>query len=63
MLQDERTSFPMDYDAYAPTYSWARKAVPWVLEPLLRSCSTLSTGASVLEIGCGTGNYISALER
>jgi len=35
MLQDERTSFPMDYDAYAPTYFWARKAVPW-------GCSSLS---------------------
>jgi ubiquinone/menaquinone biosynthesis C-methylase UbiE len=61
LKDDDRISFPTDYDVYAPTYAWARKAVPWVLEPLIRSCGALSAGSWVLEIGCGTGNYISAL--
>jgi SAM-dependent methyltransferase len=58
---NDRASFPVDYDAYAPTYAWARRAVPWVLQPLVRLAAVLPAKASVLEIGCGTGNYISAL--
>ena len=50
-----------DYDTYAPTYVWARWAVPWVVEPLAQSAGVLPRGAAVLEIGCGTGNYIWAL--
>ena len=61
LRDDERTLFPTDYDAYASTYAWTRRAVPWVLQPLIRSVGLLAAGASVLEIGCGTGNYISAL--
>lgn len=53
-------SFPTDYDAYAPTYAWARWAVPWVLEPLERLIRDLPADARVLEIGCGTANYICA---
>jgi SAM-dependent methyltransferase len=58
---DSRTSFPIDYDAYAPTYTWTRWAVPWVLQSLVQSASALPKGTRVLEIGCGTGNYICAL--
>jgi SAM-dependent methyltransferase len=50
-----------DYDTYAPTYVWARWAVPWVVGPLAQSAAVLPRGATVLEIGCGTGNYIWAL--
>ena len=25
---------PMDYDAYAPTYAWERRAVPWLDRPV-----------------------------
>jgi SAM-dependent methyltransferase len=53
--------FPTDYDQYAPIYSWARWAVPWVLEPLARVAGQLPPGATVLEAGCGTGNYVCAL--
>ena len=52
-----------DYDEYAPTYAWARGAVPWVLQPLADSTRLLRVGAAVLEIGCGTGNYIRALSE
>jgi SAM-dependent methyltransferase len=54
-------TFPTDYDQYAPTYAWARWAVPWVVSPLARLAGGLAAGAAVLEIGCGTGNYIWAL--
>lgn len=50
-----------DYDQYAPTYAWARSAVPWVLEPLARAVTNLPSASTVLEVGCGTGNYIGAL--
>ncbi len=55
--------FPTDYDQYAATYAWARSAVPWVVAPLARLVDGLPRGATVLEIGCGTGNYIHALAR
>jgi SAM-dependent methyltransferase len=53
--------FPTDYDEYAATYAWARWAVPWVVEPLSRVAGQLPGGATILEAGCGTGNYICAL--
>jgi SAM-dependent methyltransferase len=52
---------PTDYDVYAPTYAWTRWAVPWVVSPLARLVGGLPVEAAVLEIGCGTGNYICAL--
>lgn len=62
MFESDRKAFhPTDYDAYATTYAWARCAVPWVLQPLVQSAGVLPAGAAVLEIGCGTGNYICAL--
>lgn len=54
---------PMDYGAYAPTYATARWAVPWVLAPLVARARETPRGAGVLEIGCGTGNYLEALAR
>ncbi|MGH7573542.1 MAG: class I SAM-dependent methyltransferase [Longimicrobiales bacterium] len=57
----KRASFPMDYDKYAPTYAWSRHAVPWVIRPLAEIVAALLAGAAVLEIGCGTGNYVNAL--
>lgn len=53
--------YPLDYDQYARTYAWAREAVPWVLDPLVRSTGLLPPGSTVLEVGCGTGNYTGAL--
>lgn len=58
---NERRDFPLDYDEYAETYAWSRFAVPWVVGPLARYAEALPPGATVLEVGCGTGNYIHAL--
>ena len=63
MKAGDRASFPTDYDQYAPTYAWTRWAVPWVLEPLAKIAGGLPSGAAILEIGCGTGNYIWALSE
>ena len=57
----QMSSFPTDYDAYAPTYAWARWAVPWVVQPLSKATDVLPAGTAVLEISCGTGSYIGAL--
>lgn len=60
MSEIARSHWPTDYEEYAPTYAWARFAVPWVLQPLAALVSELPEPA-VLEIGCGTGNYVRAL--
>jgi len=53
--------FPTDYDAFAPTYAWTRSAAPWVVAPLAQVLTGLAPHAVVIDIGCGTGNYIRAL--
>lgn len=56
-----RSSLPMDYDEFAPTYAWSRRPHPWVLGPLGQVVRDLPADTAVLEIGCGTGNYIRGL--
>lgn len=52
---------PGDYDDYAATYAWSRTAVDWVLDPLKQLARAAPAGSNVLELGCGTGNYIRTL--
>lgn len=52
---------PMNYDEIAADYAQGRWAFPWVLEPLTRRARDLPPNSNVLEVGCGTGNYVSAL--
>ena len=54
---------PMNYDDYAAQYASTRWAVPWILSALDRRVDGLESGATVVEIGCGTGNYIIALSK
>jgi ubiquinone/menaquinone biosynthesis C-methylase UbiE len=49
---------PLDYNVFAQTYAETRSAVTWVTEPLLREFEKLQHPSVILEIGCGTGNYI-----
>jgi SAM-dependent methyltransferase len=53
----------MDYGSYAATYGVARWAVPWVLAPLERAVRASAGGGLVVDVGCGTGNYLRALRE
>lgn len=48
------------YQAIAPDYARHRRIHPGVLRALI-STGGLSPASSVLEVGCGTGNYLAAL--
>lgn len=54
----------LDYDAaaIAAEYARHRQVHPGVLCDLMET-SGLGSGSRVLEVGCGTGNYIKALAR
>jgi ubiquinone/menaquinone biosynthesis C-methylase UbiE len=51
----------IDYDRFASEYARRRTIHPRVLESLV-SIGRINRGSAVLEVGCGTGNYIVALE-
>ena len=52
----------MDYNNLAGEYAHHRRTHPGVLAGLLKE-SALNTSSSVLEVGCGTGNYILAIRE
>jgi len=52
---------PIDYDKIASEYARHRRVHPEVLRALLLTSGVDKT-SKVLEVGCGTGNYIIALE-
>ncbi len=54
---------PQNYDSYARQYAITRSAVEWILNPLIEEVKKLEKGNSVVEIGCGTGNYIIKLSE
>jgi ubiquinone/menaquinone biosynthesis C-methylase UbiE len=49
---------PLDYDRLAAEYAAHRQIHPGVLRAL---CEVVQREHTVLEVGCGTGNYITAL--
>lgn len=53
----------MDYGPVASRYATYRWAVPWKLEPLLGAAARLPDGAAILDVGCGTGDYLLALHE
>ena len=50
------------YDRIGDTYDRTRRADPWIADRLASLLGSVP-GASVLDIGCGTGNYTSALAK
>jgi ubiquinone/menaquinone biosynthesis C-methylase UbiE len=52
---------PIDYDTIAAEYAQHRQVHPKVLQNLLEASGVDST-SKVLEVGCGTGNYVLAVE-
>ena len=51
-----------DYDALASQYARHRRIHPEVFQELLET-SVVVTESTVLEVGCGTGNYITDLHK
>lgn len=51
----------LDYNQLAAEYSRHRRVHPVVLQQLLEQ-GAVTTASHVLEVGCGTGNYISAIQ-
>jgi SAM-dependent methyltransferase len=51
---------PLDYDRLADDYARHRRLHPGVLANLIER-GDLTSESRVLEVGCGTGNYISAI--
>jgi SAM-dependent methyltransferase len=58
-----QTGHSIDYNDFAKSYAQTRWAVPWIVDPLICEVDTLSTRSIVVEIGCGTGNYIITLSQ
>jgi len=52
-----------NYDDYASEYTHTRHAFQWVLDPLTKEAESQTKGSTIVEIGCGTGNYIVALSK
>ena len=52
----------LDYDLLAREYAQHRQVHPEVLKDLLQT-GALNRSSQVLDVGCGTGNYTSALEK
>lgn len=51
----------IDYNQIAATYAQTRAAAPHVVAVLEEQVANLPPGATVVELGCGTGNHIRAL--
>ena len=52
-----------NYDDYASEYAHTRHAFKWVLLPLIKEAESHTKGSTIVEIGCGTGNYIITLSK
>jgi len=52
----------IDYDEIAAGYARHRRVHPGVLEALV-AASGVGAASRVLEVGCGTGNYVTALQQ
>jgi ubiquinone/menaquinone biosynthesis C-methylase UbiE len=53
----------MNYNDFASVYAETRRALPWVLSSLASAVSGLPNESIIVEIGCGTGDYIIALSE
>jgi 23S rRNA (guanine745-N1)-methyltransferase len=54
---------PMDYDDAASVYASTRWALPWIIAPLSNALTSRGSTGAILDIGCGTGDYLGALAR
>jgi ubiquinone/menaquinone biosynthesis C-methylase UbiE len=63
MEEKEFQQTTVNYNTLAQNYSETREAMNWVLQPLSERITLLHSNSVVIEIGCGTGNYIIALSK
>ena len=59
---DENPGMPVKYDRIGDTYDRTRRSDPRIADRLVSLLESVP-GAAVLDIGCGTGNYTSALAK
>jgi SAM-dependent methyltransferase len=52
---------PMDYSNIAGTYAARRWALPWKVHALVDAACRLESGSNIVDVGCGTGDYLLAL--
>lgn len=53
----------MDYNDYAKNYALYRSAYPWIIDPIASEIKLLPLGSTIVEVGCGTGNYIISISN
>lgn len=53
----------MDYNSFAATYSETRSAITGITKILIEEFKKLGPHSEIIEIGCGTGNYIIELTK
>jgi SAM-dependent methyltransferase len=61
-LENLETASPQNYDHLAADYARHRQVHPGVLKDLLET-GQVKVDSQVLEVGCGTGNYIIAIQN
>lgn len=61
-VNKEQKVLMLNYETIAEEYARHRQVHPEVLRSVIQ-VPALNSASHVLEVGCGTGNYISALER
>jgi SAM-dependent methyltransferase len=54
---------PQDYAGIAATYVTRRWAVSWKLQPLVDALHSMERPSEVVDVGCGTGDYLFALQQ
>src|ERR1700730_11782559 len=59
---DEGSRRMVNYETIAGEYARHRQVNPEVLRSLVEKTG-ITSSSTVLEVGCGTGNYIAVLER
>lgn len=50
--------YKINYNSIAGNFDKVRWAWPWILESLDEEVHAMTVGSRVIELGCGTGNYI-----
>lgn len=61
-VKGKRQTMKLDFDEFAATYAKYRRPSPSVVRHIVDSIA-LSSVPTILDVGCGTGNYLSLLSQ